>query len=65
MEVAGEHEDEYEVRSVIDELERDMQTAARNLQFEKAIVLRDRVKELEKKVKHGKRRQDTESFQGK
>ena len=54
LEVAGEHEDEYELRSVIDELERDMYIAARNLQFEKAIVLRDRAKELGKKVKHGK-----------
>ena len=50
MEVAGEHEDEYELRSVIDGLERDMQTAARNLQFEKAIVLRDQIKEIKRTI---------------
>jgi len=48
-EVAGETEDEHTVHNVIAELERDMQLAARNLQFEKAIVLRDQVAELKRK----------------
>ena len=50
-EVTGEHDDEYELRGVINELEADMKVAARNLQFEKAIVLRDQIKALQKKVR--------------
>ena len=49
--VAGETQDEYEITSLISELEEDMKTAARNLQFEKAIVLRGQIKELKKKLK--------------
>ncbi len=49
-EIAGETQDEHEVHDVISELERDMQLAARNLQFEKAIVLREQIKELKRSV---------------
>ena len=49
--VAGETQDEYEIASLISELEEDMKVAARNLQFEKAIVLREQVKELKKKLR--------------
>ena len=51
LEVTGEEQGEYEIRDVINELEKDMQEAARNLQFEKAIVLRDQVKTLKRKLK--------------
>ncbi|MBP7217137.1 MAG: excinuclease ABC subunit UvrB [Candidatus Omnitrophica bacterium] len=43
--VTGEQRDEYELRKFISELEYEMELAARNLQFEKAAVLRDKVKE--------------------
>ncbi|OGW76048.1 MAG: excinuclease ABC subunit B [Omnitrophica bacterium RBG_13_46_9] len=49
--VTGEYDDEYELRNIIAQLEEDMLTAARNLQFEKAIVFRDQVKALKKKIK--------------
>jgi excinuclease UvrABC nuclease subunit len=37
------------VTSLIGELQHDMETAARNLQFERAAVLRDQIKELKTK----------------
>ncbi len=46
--IAGQSREEYEISSYISELEREMELAARNLQFEKAAVLRDRIKELKK-----------------
>jgi len=49
--VTGIYDDEYELRSVVDELEKDMQEAARNLQFEKAIAFRDQIKTLNRKLK--------------
>ncbi|NQT90040.1 MAG: excinuclease ABC subunit UvrB [Candidatus Omnitrophica bacterium] len=49
VEVTGETEAEYEVRLVISELQHEMETAARNLQFEKAAYFRDQIKKLEKK----------------
>jgi len=52
QDVTGEHDDEYELRNVINGLEEDMKEAARNLQFEKAIVFRDQVKGLQKKLKN-------------
>ena len=52
--VAGETQDEYEIASLISELEEDMKVAGRNLQFEKAIVLREQVKELKKKIRNEK-----------
>ncbi|MBL7156675.1 MAG: excinuclease ABC subunit UvrB [Candidatus Omnitrophica bacterium] len=51
QDVTGEYDDEYELRSVISDLEQDMKEAARNLQFEKAILFRDQVKVLNKKLK--------------
>jgi len=44
----GETEEEYEINTLIAELERQMELAARNLEFEKAIKLRDRIKMLKK-----------------
>lgn len=48
--VAGENREEYELRQYISELEYEMELAARNLQFEKAAVLRDEIKELNSKL---------------
>jgi len=50
IESAGETHDEYEVTSLISRLEEDMKEAARNLQFERAIELREQVKELKKNL---------------
>jgi len=44
--LTGEAKDEFELRKYISELEYEMELAARNLQFEKAAAIRDRVKEL-------------------
>jgi len=44
--VTRETPEEYEFNTVIAELERDMELAARNLQFEEAAVLRDRIKRV-------------------
>jgi len=50
QDVTGERDEEFDIRRVMDDLERDMQEAARNLQFEKAIVFRDQIKALKKKL---------------
>lgn len=44
--VAGQSEDEYQLESFISRLEYEMELAARNLQFEKAAAIRDKIKEL-------------------
>ncbi|MCM8799278.1 MAG: excinuclease ABC subunit UvrB [Candidatus Omnitrophica bacterium] len=44
--LTGLNKDEYELKKFIAELEYEMELAARNLQFEKAAKLRDRIKEL-------------------
>ncbi|MDD2679880.1 MAG: excinuclease ABC subunit UvrB [Candidatus Omnitrophica bacterium] len=44
--LTGEARDEYELRKYISELEYEMELAARNLQFEQAAVIRDKVREL-------------------
>lgn len=46
LEVAGESLEEHELNSYIAELEYEMELASRNLQFEKAAELRDKIKEL-------------------
>lgn len=55
--VVEETDDEYDVTSLVGELQRDMELAARNLQFERAAVLRDQIKELKEKYA---RRKDPE-----
>jgi excinuclease ABC subunit B len=50
MDLTGQDKDEYELNKYISELEYEMELAARNLQFEKAAVIRDKIKGL-KKVK--------------
>jgi excinuclease ABC subunit B len=47
--VVEENDEQYDVTSLIGELQHDMETAARNLQFERAAVLRDQIKELKTK----------------
>jgi excinuclease ABC subunit B len=51
IEAAGQSEEDYEKEMVITELEREMELSARNLQFEKAAKLRDRIKELKNNVR--------------
>jgi excinuclease ABC subunit B len=51
--VVEETEDEYDIMTLISELQHDMETAARNLQFEQAAELRDQIKELKEKLKEG------------
>lgn len=46
---ARESVEEYEVRTVISDLQREMELAARNLQFEKAAYFRDQIRALEGK----------------
>lgn len=46
--LTGEAKDEYELNKYISELEYEMELAARNLQFEKATVLRDKIREMRK-----------------
>jgi len=55
--VVEETDEEYDVMSLVSELQRDMEVAARNLQFERAAILRDQINELKKKYD---RRKDTE-----
>ncbi len=49
-----ETEDQYDLTSLIGELQHDMEIAARNLQFEKAALLRDQIKELKEKLEKSK-----------
>ncbi|MBI4707168.1 MAG: excinuclease ABC subunit UvrB [Candidatus Omnitrophica bacterium] len=46
QELTEEAKDEYELRKYISELDYEMELCARNLQFEKAAQIRDRIKEL-------------------
>ena len=59
--VIEETDDEYDVTSLIGELQHDMEVAARNLQFERAAVLRDQIKELKERLERA-RRKDTENI---
>ncbi len=51
-----ESDEQYDIMSLIGELQHDMEVAARNLQFERAAVLRDQIKELKEEYA---RREDT------
>jgi len=44
--LTGQELDEYELKKYISELQYQMELAARNLQFEKAAIIRDKIKEL-------------------
>ncbi len=54
MDLTGQNKDEYELMKYIAELEYEMELAARNLQFEKAAVIRDKIKEMSLPVKISK-----------
>ena len=63
--LAGESQEEHDMHSLIAELQHDMEVAARNLQFEKAIALRDQIAKLKKSYEEqtigmGNGRRDTE-----
>jgi excinuclease ABC subunit B len=45
--LTGQTQEEYELSSYISDLEYDMELAARNLQFEKAAVIRDKIREIQ------------------
>ena len=47
-----ESEDEYDVQNNIEALQKEMMEAAQNLQFERATQLRDKIKELEERIKN-------------
>ncbi|MDD5196423.1 MAG: excinuclease ABC subunit UvrB [Candidatus Omnitrophica bacterium] len=49
--LTGEAKDEYELRKYISELEYEMELNSRNLQFEQAAVLRDKIKEINRITK--------------
>ncbi len=51
--VAGQNEEEYTLTNHISQMEREMELAARNLQFERAALIRDKIKEM-KDIKTGK-----------
>ena len=46
--IAGQDDEEYAFASTLSELEREMELAARNLQFERAAIIRDKIKILKK-----------------
>jgi len=46
LNVAGQSEEEYTLAHMVSQLECEMDLAARNLQFEKAAQIRDKIKEL-------------------
>jgi len=46
MNVAGETDQEHEFNVIISELEYEMEMAARNLQFEKAAAIRDKIRDI-------------------
>jgi len=46
--LTGQRQDAFDMHAVISELQREMESAARKMQFEKAAVLRDQIKHLEK-----------------
>jgi excinuclease ABC subunit B len=46
LEAVGQNEEEFTLLSTISQMERQMETAARNLQFERAAAIRDKIAEL-------------------
>ena len=49
--LTGEAPEQYQLHKYISELEYEMELAARNLQFEKAAALRDKIKEIKESIK--------------
>ena len=52
MQAAGQSEEEFAFASYISDLEQQMESAARNLEFEKAAMIRDKIKELKNVASH-------------
>ncbi|MFA5060479.1 MAG: excinuclease ABC subunit UvrB [Candidatus Omnitrophota bacterium] len=53
LDAVGQKSEEYELSEFVSALEQEMELAARNLQFERAAILRDKIKELKNiKVKN-------------
>ncbi len=52
--VAGQNEEEYTLSNHLAQMEREMELAARNLQFERAAMIRDRIKEIKGEIRGGK-----------
>ena len=52
--LTGLAKEEYELSSYISELEYQMELAARNLQFEEAARIRDKIKELKTGIPAGR-----------
>ncbi len=52
QELTGQSPEQYQLHNYISELEYEMELAARNLQFEKAASIRDKIKELNDAVGH-------------
>ena len=52
QELTGEPFEQYQLHKYITALEYEMEMAARNLQFEKAASLRDKLKELRNAISH-------------
>ena len=50
LDVVGENQEEYALSNIISRLENEMESAARNLQFEKAATIRDKIKEIKKGI---------------
>ena len=50
LDAVNEDETKFEVETLISELEHDMETAARNLQFERAAALRDQIAKLKERA---------------
>ncbi|PIW61916.1 MAG: excinuclease ABC subunit B, partial [Candidatus Omnitrophica bacterium CG12_big_fil_rev_8_21_14_0_65_50_5] len=48
LDVVGQAEEEYSITSFIADLEREMEQTARNLEFEKAAAIRDKIADLKK-----------------
>lgn len=48
LDVVGQSREEYTLTHYISELEREMESSARNLQFEKAAKIRDKIEEIKK-----------------
>ncbi len=51
LDVVGQGEEEYAFTHLVSELEREMELAARNLQFERAAAMRDKIKALKEEFK--------------
>src|SRR5476651_142575 len=52
MEASGQSEEEFAMATYLSDLEQQMESAARNLEFEKAARIRDKIKEYKDAARH-------------